>query len=186
MAGERDALLARDFRARGDLAGSLDKLGSLDYATRMTFLAPELERRLQPLRDRQEGARSARERLSQWAGYLTPPLGMEQALAQLAGTDAQRHRRFERQAAGYQRQLREWFYPRIQRQISAPTPKPRADSYGRMNFLEFDAIPAYAWHDAPAWSRVAGALPTALWLTLLAAALSAWALRRLRQWPAEL
>ncbi|UZW60946.1 DUF3526 domain-containing protein [Lysobacter enzymogenes] len=186
IAGERDALLARDFRARGDLAGSLDKLGGLDYATRMTFLAPELERRLRPLRDRQESARSARERLSQWAGYLAPPLGMEQALAQLAGTDAQRHRRFERQAAGYQRQLREWFYPRIQRQISAPTPKPRADSYGRMNFLEFDAIPAYAWHDAPAWSRVTGALPTALWLTLLAAALSAWALRRLRQWPAEL
>lgn len=186
IAAERDALLARDFRARADLAGALDRIGGLDYATRLTFLAPELERRLRPLRDRQDAARGARERLSQWAGFVAPPLGMEQALSRLAGTDAERQHRFERQTAAYQRQLREWFYPRIQRQIAAPTPRPRADSYGRMNFLEFDAIPGYAWSDAPAWSRVAGALPTALWLTLLAAGLSAWALRRLRQWPAEL
>lgn len=186
IAGERDALLARDFRARADLSASLDKIGGLDYATRLSFLAPELERRLQPLRDRQESARTARERWSQWAGFIAPPLGMEQALARLAGTDAERHRRFERQTAAYQRQLRDWFYPRIQRQIAAPTPRPRADSYGRMNFVEFDAIPAYAWNEAPAGSRATGALPTALWLALLAAALAGWALRRLRQWPAEL
>ncbi|MET4730240.1 ABC-2 type transport system permease protein [Lysobacter enzymogenes] len=186
IAGERDALLTRDFRARADLSAALDKIGGLDYATRLSFLAPELERRLQPLRDRQESARSVRERWSQWAGFVAPPLGMEQALARLAGTDAERHRRFEHQTAAYQRQLRDWFYPRIQRQIAAPTPRPRADSYGRMNFFEFDAIPAYAWNEAPAWSRVTGALPTALWLALLAAALGGWALRRLRQWPAEL
>ncbi|MEH6421380.1 DUF3526 domain-containing protein [Pseudomonas sp. CGJS7] len=186
IALERDAIVTAMFRARADLAGATDKVATIDYATRMSFLAPELERRLQPLQQRQERARDVRESVSDWAGYLSPPLGMEQALSQLAGTDARRQREFERQTRSYQQALREWFYPRIQRQIAAPTPRPVADSYGRMNFNEYAAIPAYRGTDAAASARVAAALSIAAWLALLAVGLSAWAWHRLRRWPTEL
>lgn len=184
IAAERDALLARAFRSRPDLAGALGRIGELDYATRLTFLAPELERRLQPLRDRQAKARHARERFSHWAGYAAPPLGLAQALSRLAGTDPARHQHFEQQTVAFQRELRGWFYPRVQRQIATPTP--RSDSYGRLNFNEFGAIPAYAWRELPARARVAAALPFTGWLLVLATLLAGVAAARLRQWPAEL
>ncbi|MGO1071043.1 DUF3526 domain-containing protein [Lysobacter sp. CA199] len=186
IAADRDRIVAAMFRARADLATATDKVATIDYATRMSFLAPELERRLQPLQQRLERARDRRETVSDWAGYLSPPLGMEQALSALAGTDARRHREFERQTRAYQHALREWFYPRIQRQIASPTPRPIANSYGRMNFNEYAAIPAYRETQVSPASRAAEAWSVAAWLALLAAGLSGWALHRLRRWPTEL
>lgn len=186
IAGERDAIVAAAFRADPALAGSMEKIASIDYATRLSFLSPELERRLHALQARQERARDLRERVSQAAGLVSPPLAMEQGLSVLAGTDAPRHRRFEQSTRSYQLRLREWFYPRIRHQIAAPTPRPVADSYGRMNFAEFDAIPAYAGTERSAGSRAAAAMPAAAWLALLAAALCGLALHRLRRWPTDL
>ncbi|MFD0319507.1 MULTISPECIES: DUF3526 domain-containing protein [Lysobacter] len=186
IAAERDAIVGAMFRARADLAPAIDKVASIDYATRMSFLAPETERRLQPLQRRQEHARDLRETVSEWAGYLSPPLGMEQALSLLAGTDAPRQRRFEHQTRVYQLRLREWFYPRIQRQIATPTPRPIANSYGRMNFNEYADIPVYTGAELPPLARAAGVAPMAAWLLLLAAGLCALALHRLRRWPTEL
>lgn len=186
IALERDAIVGAIFRSRADLATSLDKLASIDHATRLSFLAPELEQRLQTLHQRQEHARDLRETVSDVAGYLSPSLGMEQALSTLAGTDAQRHRRYESQTRAYQLRLREWFYRRIQRQIAAPTPRPIANSYGRMNFDEYEGIPAYTGADLPPLARAASVLPMLAWLVVLSAALSAFALHRLRRWPTEL
>lgn len=185
IGSERDAIVTAMFRARADLAAATDRVAKIDYATRMTFLAPELERRLAPLRERQLAARAARERVSGWAGYVSPSLGLEQALSVLAGTDSDRHRRFEEQTRAYQLRLRDWFYPRIQREIATPTPRP-PNSYGRMNFAEYDAIPIYLGAELPASARVAATLPFAAWLLLLAALLTGVALRRLRRWPTEL
>ncbi|RDZ26094.1 DUF3526 domain-containing protein [Lysobacter silvisoli] len=184
IAAQRDAIAAAAFARRSDLIGASDRVGSLDYATRMTFLAPELERRLSRLEAQRQAARDGRAQASAFAAYLSPPLGLQSALAQLAGTDAQRHRRFETQVRDYQQRLRDWFYPRIQRQIAAPTPRP-AQSRGRQNFGEYDAIPAWAGREPGSEARLRAVLPALLWLALLAAALSFWALRRLRHWPME-
>lgn len=186
IAERRDAIVTGLFRARADLAGATDRVATIDYATRLSFLAPELERRLAPLRERQQRARALSERVSDWAGFASPSLGLAQGLSILAGTDAERHRRYEQQTRAYQLRLREWFYPRIQAQIAAPTPRPRADSYGRMNFTEYDAIPRYLGAELPASARVAAVAPFVAWWCFLAAALVALAWRRLRRWPLEL
>lgn len=186
IASRRDAIVTGLFRARTDLAAVTERVATIDYATRMSFLAPELERRLAPLQQRQREARDLRERVSDGAGFASPSLGLEQTLSVLAGTDAERHRRYEQQTRAYQLRLREWFYPRIQRQIAAPTPRPRADSYGRMNFNEYDAIPAYHGAELPASARVAAVAPFVVWWWLLSGVLIALARRRLRRWPTEL
>ena len=82
--------LAAEARARADLAGATDRVATIDYATRLSFLAPELERRLAPLRERQQRARALSERVSDWAGFASPSLGLAQGLSILAGTDAER------------------------------------------------------------------------------------------------
>ncbi|MEG3790518.1 DUF3526 domain-containing protein [Lysobacter sp. CCNWLW3] len=184
IAEHRDSLVAAAFRGRADLAAAADRIGALDYATRLSFLTPELERRLLSLHRRQSQARADRERSSDRLAYLSPPLGLQSALATLAGTDLARHRRFEAQTRAYQLRLRDWFYPRMQRQIVAA--RPPAGGYGRMNFTDYDAIPAWSGSEAAASARAGAVAPLALWLCLLAAALTAWALLRLRHWPTEL
>ncbi|UHQ23695.1 DUF3526 domain-containing protein [Lysobacter sp. 5GHs7-4] len=186
IAARRDAIVATAFHQRADLSAAIERVASIDYATRLSFLVPELERRLSPLHQRQTQARDRRERASDLIGYLSPPLGLQSAMATLAGTDLARHRAFEAQARAYQLGLRAWFYPRIQREIAAPTPRAPAGSYGRMNFRDYDAIPAWSAAYPPASERIATVAPVLSWLALLAAALTAWALSRLRHWPTEL
>lgn len=186
IAEHRDEIVTAAFRRQADLAAAVERVGSIDYATRLSFLTPELERRLQPLHRQQSLARIGRERASDLVAYLSPSLGLQSALATLAGTDLARHRRFEAQTRAYQLRLRDWFYPRLQRQIVATTARSPAASYGRLNFTDYDAIPAWSGTQAPASARANAVAPIALWLCLLAAALTAWALSRLRHWPTEL
>lgn len=185
IAEHRDDIVAAAFRRQPDLAATIAKVGTIDYATRMTFLAPELERRLSPLHEARSQSRATREAASHLIGYLSPTLGMHAALSALAGTDAARHGRFEAQARRYQLRLREWFYPRIREQIAAPTPRRPAGSYGRMNYTDYDGIPPWLGAELPASSRMAAVAPLIAWLALLAAALAAWALSCLRHWPME-
>ncbi len=185
VAAERDRIVSAAFATRADLAASMDKVGSIDYATRLTFLAPEIERRLVDWQRRFDANRAARAQHAALAAYAAPPLGMDAALGVLAGTDAARHRNFEAQATAYQHRLRQFFYTRIHDEIARPTPRPPG-SYARMNFTDFDAIPKFAMRDAGPSSRIAAALPTLAWLSALAALLSLFAAWRLRRWPLEM
>ena len=85
----------------------------------------------------------------------------------------------------YQQQLREFFWPRIQREIVTPTPRPPG-SYARLNFTDYGAIPAYSAQPERAAARLGAVLPLAGWLLVLSLLLTAAATRRLRHWPAEL
>ena len=182
ITAQRDGIVIAQLRRQGR-ADAAERAGSIDYATRLSFLAPELERRLAPLQRQREQARDWRERVSAVAGYLSPTLGLQEALATLAGTDAQRHRAFEGQVRAYQQRLRDWFYPRIQRGIGAA---PADGTYGRLNFNEYDAIPAWRGSEPTAAQRAAAVWPFAFWLWALAGVGIALAWRRLRDWPTEL
>ncbi|WP_186442624.1 DUF3526 domain-containing protein [Lysobacter antibioticus] len=182
IAAQRDRIVAAQL-CRNGRVDAAERAAGLDYATRLSFLAPELERRLAPLQRQRERARDGRERVSVVAGYLSPTLGLQEALARLAGTDAQRHRAFEAQVRVYQQRLRDWFYPRIQRRIGAAS----ADgTYGRLNFAEYDDIPAWHGGERSGAQRAAMAWPFALWLWALSGIGIALAWRRLRDWPTEL
>jgi ABC-2 type transport system permease protein len=114
-----------------------------------------------------------------------PALGMDRALSTLAGTDAERHGRFERQVRSYQGTLRDFFGTRIRTQIARPAPRGERD-YLRKNFTDHRRIPAFAMDDAPSSARAGTALAMAAWLSLLATVLVLFAGRRLRRWPKEI
>ena len=182
---QRDSVLAQAFRADPLLAAHGDRAAGIDYATRMSFLAPVREQRLQDWQDRFAEARTARERLGHAFGLIAVPLGLESALAVLAGTDGARQAHYEAQVRTYQLQLRDWFYPRIRAEIVAPTPRP-ASSYARLNFTAHAQIPAFTPLPEPAAARVRAVLPLLAWLFALTGLLGAIAGWRLRRWPQEL
>lgn len=100
------AILTRAFAARDDLRRSTERIGKLDHATKLSFLVPEIERRM-AANDASVRSHADREQhVADVIGYAVPPLGFANALAILAGTDGNRQRAFEAAARAYQLQLR--------------------------------------------------------------------------------
>lgn len=182
---DRTNLLAAIFAADPLLAPHAEKIDGLDYATRMYFLAPTIEAGLADRHAAFEANAARQQRWSTWAAVAIPSLGMDHALSTLAGSDAARHREFERQIRVYQATLRDFFGERIRGQIAHPAPRGEGD-YLRKNFADHRCIPVFSMSDAPASRRVATALSMSGWLSLLGAVLVLFALRRLRRWPREI
>lgn len=183
---EEDAVLAAMFRSRVDRVNAIERIPQLDYATLMTFLIPEIERRFSMLHEATAADQKRNQQLSDIAGYLVPSLGVESALATLAGTDNKRHQHFEQQTRQHQLKLREFFFPRVQREIATPTPKPLLSSYGRMNFTDYDSVPRFEMRDGNAQKRVSALLPTAACLLSLSILLFVTGYRNARQWPTDI
>lgn len=183
---DRDAIMKRAVAARPDLEGAESRLDTIDHATRLTFLVPETERRLAPLRSAIMAHREQQAGIAAIAGYLVPSLGLEATLAVLAGTGDERHHQFEAQARAYQLRLRAILYPRVQHEIAAPTPRAVPATRGRFSLIDRDILPAFAMTDRPASARVTAILPFAIWLLLLGGGLIALGLHRARAWPRDL
>jgi len=179
-------LLHEAFAARNDLRRAEGRIGEIDHATKLSFLVPETERRLASLRNASSDHVERQDRISWALGYLTPPLGVEAALAVLAGTDPGRHRAFEHQARDYQLRFRSILYPLVQREIASPSPRPVPDTRGRFNLDRTDILPDFAMKEETAAARSASVLPLACWFAALAILLAAFGLRRCRSWPHEI
>jgi len=181
-----DDIVAAAFKATPALANLVDRMSSIDYATRLTFIAPENERRLAALKARSDAARWVQDRAATWISLVTPPMGVETALMRLAGTDLQRHRDFEQQTREYQLQLRSYLYPLIHAQIVTPTPRPAPQSYGRFSFTDYESVPSFQMRAESSAARVASAVPITVWLCVLAVLMAVAAVRRSRRWPKDL
>lgn len=179
---QREAILKQAFLARPDLRAFADRTSTLDYATRLSFLVPETERRLAPLKAAFDRHRTRQEHIAQVSGFLIPPLGLEGAFATLAGTDPERQRVFEVQARGYQQRLRDIVHPLVQREITQPAEPADRKTRGRLNLAEPLALPEFALADRTVAERTGRVLPFAAWLALLAAAAVALGLSRIREW----
>lgn len=179
---QRQAILTQALLARPDLRAFADRASALDYATRLSFLVPEAERRLASLKAAFDAHRARQERIAHAAGFLTPPLGLEGAFATLAGTDPERQRRFEAQARVYQQRLRDIVHPLVQREITQPPASADRKTRGRLNLAEPLALPEFALADRTVAERTEQVLPFAAWLALLAAAAVALGLSRIREW----
>jgi ABC-2 type transport system permease protein len=180
---DRDAIITAGLRNQADPETIAARIPSLDYATQRTFLTPETERRLASRQAEIQTAQIRQQQISHRMGFVVPALGVDSALAVLAGTDAHRHRRFEEQTRAYQLLLRETFYPLVHRQIFEPATT--LTTRGRLNFTRYDIVPAFRMVDEPAAKRVAAVLPVAGWLLVVGALLAVIALMRLRDWPTE-
>ncbi|WP_426031355.1 DUF3526 domain-containing protein [Caulobacter sp. DWP3-1-3b2] len=186
LQADRDKIVAKAFSARADLRGAKDKIATLDHATRLTFLTPETERRLAPLRVGAQAHLERQDQVSDMAAYASPPLGLDAALATLAGTDPDRHRRFESHARGYQLQLRDRFYPLVQHQIISPSPLAEPARRGRLNHDPTVSLPRFQMREVPAAERIGAVLPTTAWFLVLGAALATLGVRFAGSWPRDL
>ncbi|WP_129790673.1 DUF3526 domain-containing protein [Sphingosinicella sp. CPCC 101087] len=179
---ERDAILAAALTGRPDLRPFADRAATLDYATRLSFLVPETERRLSQLRIAIQDHRARQEMVAHIAGFAIPTLGVEAAFAMLAGTDPTRQRAFEMQARDYQLRLREIVHPLVQREITQPPAPPDRETRGRLNLAEPLTLPEFALADRSAAERIGQVLPFLFWLSLLALLCIAFGLGRIRKW----
>jgi ABC-2 type transport system permease protein len=174
------------FEASPLLAAHVDKAGTIDYATRLSFLTPQVERSLHAQWQSTQQEREQVARRSRCLSLLVPSLGVQTSLARLAGTDLERHRAFEAHTRDFQLELRGMFYTRMHAQIADPTPRPIENSYGRFNFTDYEAIPTFRVPQEDAGARVRGALPEAFAMLVLSVLITVLAAARLRRWPEDL
>lgn len=178
----RNAILTAALLARPDLRAHVDRATTLDYATRLSFLVPETERRLSSHKSAIEAHRARQKKVVGIVGFVVPTLGVESAFATLAGTDPARQRLFEAQAREHQQRLRKLVHPLVQHEITqlpAPTERP---TRGRLNLLEPLALPEFELVDRSTAARIAAVLPFTAWLALLAFLLGAFGIWYIREW----
>ena len=183
---EREVILRNGLAQSASLpSGREIRTSELDYATQLTFLVPEMEKRLAPMREEMTRHASRQARLSLASGYVALPLGMANALAVLAGSDPQRQMDFQEQSRAYQLKLREVLYPEVQNEVVSPSPRAVPALRGR--YSRFDRnLPGFSMLDKPVSERIWGPLSFGVWCLLLGASLTAWGLMRARDWPADL
>ncbi|WP_158966224.1 DUF3526 domain-containing protein [Paraglaciecola sp. L3A3] len=182
---EASELVAKAFKTHPMLAGNFDTVPTIDYATRLTFLAPELEKRLQPMHEEIEKSRQNQQQFSSIAEYLSPSLGVINALSVIAGTNSTRHHLFLAQTRDYQLQLREMFYTRIYQQLINPSLKPEGSS-GQFSFTAYDQIPEFVFQEPSVVSRLIQVIRVTVCLLLLSMLIAFARLRHLHTWPEDL
>lgn len=177
---ERDLIVGTALAAHaGRPAGAVDA-SRYDYSTRLIALAPEIERRLQRHVDAREQHARGMESLQPAMSWLSPQIAFQSALEQLAGTSTERHRRFARDVRQFQLALRAFIYPRVRQQAISPAAPACATCPARLAFVDFDAIPRFAFVDDAPDRRAGAAMRAASWLMALAVlvACSGWRLTR--------
>ncbi len=145
----------------------------------MTFLAPLVSKRVSHCGRRASTTlRAARDAASNALGVLAAATGVAGGAGDARRNDNARQRRYEREVRAHQQRLRDWFYPRVQREIATPTPRPPEQLCApELQRIRADSGVRGAGRTAAA--RVRAVLPSIAWLLALAAALSALAVRRL-------
>lgn len=156
----------------------------LTFAAHLVFNTPEQERLLAPIR---EQLLSGPEVLASWTPLiesLSPPTALQHSLSVLAGTDAQRHKRFQNATRAYQLQLRELIYPLIKRQILDPIKTRCPGCAAKMVFTGYDEIPTFQLTEPDVNQRLEPVLRLCAILALIAIALGAFGTLRARTWRA--
>jgi ABC-2 type transport system permease protein len=179
---EADAIVQRRLAAHlGPGAGAVNPT-TLDYATRLVLVTQEMEARLADQERRRQAHARAASRIAETASWLSPQVAFHTALAELAGTDAARHRAFLESVRAFQLELRGFMYPRVLETVRSTSPNTCNACPGRLTFTDYDAIPRFGWRDPPATVRVASALRAAGWLGVLAATLALVGIGGARTW----
>jgi ABC-2 type transport system permease protein len=166
-ARESAALLARYYHEHPELAPAADREGFLpryyaaqrEVARRVTPVVAAFERRLE---EQQALVRRLR--------FLSPALVAQEAFADLAGTGADRQRRFAAQARSHLDRWHELLGPKV---FAAATLAP----------AEYDALPRFTFAEEPLATVAARAAGGMAGLLAPAFALALWGWRRLPRFP---
>lgn len=108
-------LLARHYHDHPQLAeGGGNKVDVPAFLMQSTLVQQEVSRRVDPLYRRHRAATGAREAtIGSWA-LFAPAAYLQDALADLAGTGIERHRRFIGQVDAFHDEWRGYFFPKVQ------------------------------------------------------------------------
>lgn len=160
---------------------------NLPFAARLIFTTVEKERLLQ---DRYEAILEGRREAAEWTRpiqFFSPAVAMQSVLAGLAGTDSQRHHRYSRAVRSYQRELRDFIYPRIKAQILSPRETNCVGCGGKMTFTDFSKVPKYRYPAEADRAPFGLAMFSLLAFVAVGSVLFGFALVRGRMWrPGEL
>jgi ABC-2 type transport system permease protein len=158
--------------------------GTLDYATRLIPITQEMEERLAATEAARERRRLVRDRVGLVVSWLSPPVAVEHALADIAGTGRARHEAFLQETRAFQLSLREFMYPRVLRPVTDGGADRCPDCPGRLTFTEFESIPRFTPHESSTAARLTAPATTVAVLLGLILALAAVAFRRAAAWRA--
>jgi ABC-2 type transport system permease protein len=164
---EGSKLLARYYEDHPELVSSADR-ATTDFNALRVAVNTEVERRVRPVVDQYERQLAAQQRSVALLRYLSPAILAQDALSDLAGTGAARHRHFVSLVDGYHRQWREFFVPLV---------------LAKARVTDHAAIPRFTYVEEPFSSVLGRTLRNVAALGVLAAAFALFGLARLRRFP---
>jgi ABC-2 type transport system permease protein len=138
-----DAVVTRGLAQDALFGGTGISASGVKDLARISFILPEVERRLMPARAAFSRYRADQLLIAEGVGYAAPPLGISMALARLAGTDDARQIRFEERTTTFQAHLRGFFFDLARKQVVVPVASDPTRSRGKLNFTGFDNVPRY-------------------------------------------
>lgn len=161
-------LLARYYEDHPELASGDATQAMNDFNVVRVAVADDVERRVRPVIDRfEQQVRSQQEAIDRLK-FLSPAVLLQDALNDIAGTGAARHRHFMAQVDRFHRGWRAYFTPLI---------------FQKMSFASFDDVPRFTFEEEQT-STVAGRVVLSLLGLVVPALAIAWlGLRRMHRYP---
>lgn len=149
--------------ATGDAAQAMN-----DFNVVRVAVNDDVERRVRPVIDRFERQVWNQQQAIDRLKFLSPAVLLQDALNDIAGTGAARHRHFMAQVDGFHRRWREYFTPLI---------------FQKVTFTAFDEVPRFAF-DEERTRAVASRVSVSTLGLMLPAILVAWlGFHRMRRYP---
>lgn len=141
-----------------------------DYWTQRYAMDAHMERELAPLLGRVEQSSARRRNLSNALSFLSPALLTQSALGDIAGTGDARYEEFTRQVDEFRQEWRDFFVPRVFRQVGLPAE-------------QWDTVPQWSFHEETGGDVARRVLPMCLMLAFASLILGAWSSALLRRYP---
>jgi ABC-2 type transport system permease protein len=159
-------LLARYYEDHPELASGDAQQAMNDFNLVRVAVGAEVERAVAPVLDRYTEQLDGQHRIVARARFLSPAILMQNALSDVAGTGAARHRAFMGQVEAYHQQWRDYFARLI---------------FDKGQLRDYSDLPRFSWHEETVGavaSRVIVSLVGMLVPALAIAALGFFGLRR--------
>jgi ABC-2 type transport system permease protein len=118
---EGSKLLARYYEDHPELAEGGVEQAMNDFNVIRVAVNSEVEQRVRPVLDRFEAQLASQQQLIDRLRFLSPAILMQNALNDISGTGAARHRHFMTQVGRYHQQWRDYFVPLIFRKAQLQT-----------------------------------------------------------------
>ena len=160
--------LARYYEDHPELATGDPAQAMNDFNIVRVAVNEDVERRVRPVVQHYESQIASQQRTIDALRFLSPAILMQSALNDVAGTGSDRHRHFLAQVDRFHQQWRQHFVSLI---------------FAKAQIRELGGIPAFRFDEEATSSVARRVLTGAAGLVVLAAVLSAFAVRRLRHFP---